>query len=91
MTALARAAFNDACFPRIFPACIRLVGILLCVDAFLLPRLPGYDGSVLEILRFNDVVLSDGFLLLGGCLLLVLGNLIHSGFEMETELNEEIL
>ncbi len=67
---------------------IRIIGILLVITSFLLPRLNDYQPSGFEIFAFKKGVLFDGYTFLSGIILIILGNVIMAGFEMQKEMDD---
>lgn len=87
---LVRITVTEVLFSKTLTFCIRLVGILLSVSAFIVPRLPDYQSSDFKLFRFGDFALINGTLLLPGFLLLILSELLKEAFRMQNEI-EEIL
>lgn len=67
---------------------IRIIGILFAIAAFVIPRLQGYESSGIEIFASGSFVLIDGAILIPGLLLIILGNIIMAGFDMQKEIDE---
>lgn len=67
---------------------IHIIGILLVITSLLLPRLNGYHSSGFEILSYKNAVFCDGYILLPGIVLIILGNVIMAGFDMQKEMDD---
>lgn len=68
--------------------CVRIIGWLITVSAFLLPRLPDYKSSGFEIVQYHTFTLIDGGKLMLGIIFLVFARIIKEGFSMQKELDE---
>lgn len=86
--ALIKIIVTEIPFSKTLVLCIRTIGILLSIAAFIAPRLPDYAGSNFEFFHFGNFTLMDGSLLLPGFLLLILSELLSEGLRMQKELDE---
>lgn len=85
---LIKIAVDEKPFSQTLTWGIRIIGILFSAASIIIPRIPGYQSSGFEIFSWNSFVLIDGALLLPGLLLIILGNIIMAGFEMQKEMDE---
>lgn len=84
---LVQMAINEKPFSKIFSQCMVIIGIIVCIASFVLPRLSDYHSSGIEILSMGKFVFCDGMYLTLGLLFLILGRLIKMGFEMQKEMD----
>lgn len=75
-------------YSRSVVLCVRTIGWLITVSAFLLPRLPDYKSSGFEIVQYHAFTLIDGGKLMVGIIFLVFARIIKEGFSMQKELDE---
>lgn len=83
-----KIAINERYFSKLLVQCIRIIGALITVSAFLLPRLSGYISSGFGIMQNGSFTLIDGNILTQGILLLIFAGIIKEGFSMQNELDE---
>ena len=83
-----KIAINERYFSKLLVQCIRIIGGLITVSAFLLPRLSGYTSSGFGIMQNGSFTLIDGNILTQGILLLIFAGIIKEGFFMQNELDE---
>lgn len=85
--ALVKIALDEKPFSVTLTWSIRIIGFLFVIGAAVFPRLEGYRSSGFEILSYKGVGF-DGSFLLPGILLIILGNVIMAGFDMQREMDE---
>lgn len=67
---------------------IRMIGILLLIASFTIPRLAGYRSSGYDLIAWGNYVLIDAAAFIPGLLLIILANIIMAGFYMQKEMDE---
>ncbi|MDD2979606.1 MAG: DUF2975 domain-containing protein [Hespellia sp.] len=85
---MVKIAVNERPFSNLLVRCVRIIGCLITISAFLLPRLSGYEDSGFVIMQFGSFTLIDGNMLMFGTLLLIFAGIIKEGFSMQNELDE---
>lgn len=85
---LIKIAVDEKPFSVTLTRGIRAAGILLLAASVIIPRLQGYQLFGLVIFSNGRSALIDGNLLLPGILLVILGNLVKAGFDMQKEMDE---
>ena len=85
---LVKILVDEKPFSKTLTWCIRIMGVMFMASAVIFPRLSGFQSSGFDIFASGDFVLIDGKMLVPGILLIVLGNLVMAGFDMQKEMDE---
>ncbi len=83
-----KIASSQKSFSKLVVQCMRIVGSLIMVSAFLLPQLQGYKNSGFEIVSYGKFMLADGNILILGIILLIFAGIIKQRFSMQNEIDE---
>lgn len=88
--ALVKIAIDKKPFSKTLSITVWAIGGVFLLASVIIPRLPDYQSSGFEILSKGSFVLIDGWILLPGLLLIILGSLIKAGWEIQKEIDEII-
>ena len=87
--ALIKIAIDEKPFSKTLTWILRTIGILFLVASCIMPRLPGYQESGINIIWTKEFgTLCDGALLIPGLLLIIFSSIIRAGFDMQKEMDE---
>lgn len=75
-------------FNKTIVSCIKIISYIFLLASFLIPRLPDYTSSGLEIFAIGDFVTIDGNILIIGLIIYIFSYLIEEGFKMQNEIDE---
>ncbi len=87
---LVKIAADKKPFSKILSVAVQMIGGLFLLASVVFPRLPDYTSSGFELLSKGTFVLIDGWILLPGLLLTILGRLINAGSKIQEEIDEII-
>lgn len=87
---LVKIAADKKPFSKILSVAVQMIGGLFLLASVVFPRLPDYTSSGFELLSKGTFVLIDGWTLLPGLLLTILGCLINAGSKIQEEIDEII-
>lgn len=80
-----RRSFADILFKG-----IRLIGVILTIAAFVIPRIPDYQPGAVTIICFGDFVLADGLFSLVGIVFILLASILEVGYTLQNEVDATI-
>ena len=85
---LVKILVDEKPFSKTLTWSIRIMGVMFIASAVIFPRLSGFQSSGFDIFASGNFVLIDGKMLVPGILLIILGNLVMAGFDMQKEMDE---
>lgn len=69
---------------------IRLIGVILTIAAFVIPRIPDYQPGAVTIICFGNFVLADGLFSLVGIVFILLSSILEVGYNLQNEVDATI-
>lgn len=90
LASLVKIAVDEKPFSKTLTTAVWIIGGLFLLASIIIPRLPDYSFSGFAIIKYKTFILIDGWILLPGILLIILGCLIKAGFELQKETDETI-
>ena len=72
-------------FADIFSKGILLIGAILTIAAFVIPRIPDYQPGMITICHYGNFVLADGLFLLIGIIFILLASILEVGYNLQNE------
>lgn len=79
--ALYKIFFSKKAFSKTLVICVKMIGIVFLISAYLFPHIPGYQD------RGFVLFFADGFDLTIGLLIFIFGLLLQEAFHMQTALD----
>lgn len=77
-------------FSKIICNSINLIGIIWIITSIILPRTNDFSPVGFYFMKKGDFVFADGFVLISGIIVFLIGKILYSGFELQSE-SEEVL